>query len=810
MNDATDDAVPARKVLRFRPHLTVGMVPADAAYLFAEGETYAIPGAVTQSLVPYLAGKHTQDEIVTALADTHPPEIVYHTLGKLRARGYVVEWDDCVDPVAAALWEGGGFVGDRALAAATALTCEVVAVGDVDTEPVRRALTEAGITCLPAAPTAVSAGTAEDTGTAEAARTGDEGSTGRPAAPPAPSPGTLRVVLADDYLHPALAEIDRTARATGRPWLLARPVGTSTWIGPLFEPGTTGCWHCLAFRLRRNRMVETYVEERTGQRLVPVPAAVPSTSRLAAQSIALRVQRWAAGVAGAGATGDSGEQLDAGHGHVEVLHPLAASTVKHPPVHRAQCPECGEADLQARLGRRPITLAAELPVVFTEGGYRTKEPEALMAELEQLISPITGVIAGIETPRIADTRLPDGVVHTCIAGHNFALGAVGLDALREGLRSRASGKGSTALQARVGAVCEAVERYSGLFHGDEARITATYRELGEQAIHPNSLAQFSERQYRERDRWNAGDSSFAYVGVPFDENMPLEWSPIHSLTGGPTRYMPTMQHYYFYPKPHDKIYAWADSNGCAAGTTPDDALLQGMMELFERDAVAMWWYNRVPRPAVDLDTSDDPFVARCRDAYRSVRRELWVLDVTNDLGVPVFVAASRRTDKPVEDILMAFGAHLDPRVALRRALSELNQFLPAVVDVATDGSGYRFPDPTQLRWWATARLADHPYLAPDAARSAVSLDSFGHRPSHDIARDLRHAIDVCTTAGLETYALDFTRPDIGLPVMKAIVPGLRHFWARFAPGRLYDVPVALGWLDAPTAEADLNPVAMFL
>jgi hypothetical protein len=24
------------------------------------------------------------------------------------------------------------------------------------------------------------------------------------------------------------------------------------------------------------------------------------------------------------------------------------------------------------------------------------------------------------------------------------------------------------------------------------------------------------------------------------------------------------------------------------------------------------------------------------------------------------------------------------------------------------------------------------------------------------------------------------------------------------------VPVALGWLDAPTAEADLNPVAMFL
>ena len=65
-------------------------------------------------------------------------------------------------------------------------------------------------------------------------------------------------------------------------------------------------------------------------------------------------------------------------------------------------------------------------------------------------------------------------------------------------------------------------------------------------------------------------------------------------------------------------------------------------------------------------------------------------------------------------------------------------------------------------------------------------------------------------AGLEVLALDQTRPEVGLPVAKVIVPGSRHFWARFAPGRLYDVPVRMGWLDAPRAEADLNPIAMFL
>jgi ribosomal protein S12 methylthiotransferase accessory factor len=55
--------------------------------------------------------------------------------------------------------------------------------------------------------------------------------------------------------------------------------------------------------------------------------------------------------------------------------------------------------------------------------------------------------------------------------------------------------------------------------------------------------------------------------------------------------------------------------------------------------------------------------------------------------------------------------------------------------------------------------------------------------------------------------LDQTRPDIGLPVVKVMAPGLRHFWTRFAPGRLYDVPVSLGSLARPRAEEELTPRA---
>ena len=75
---------------------------------------------------------------------------------------------------------------------------------------------------------------------------------------------------------------------------------------------------------------------------------------------------------------------------------------------------------------------------------------------------------------------------------------------------------------------------------------------------------------------------------------------------------------------------------------------------------------------------------------------------------------------------------------------------------------------------------------------------------------LGDAVARVEAAGLEVLVLDQTRPEIDLSVVKVVVPGMRHFWARFAPGRLYDVPVALGRLAGPTAEADLNPVPIFL
>jgi oxazoline/thiazoline synthase len=59
--------------------------------------------------------------------------------------------------------------------------------------------------------------------------------------------------------------------------------------------------------------------------------------------------------------------------------------------------------------------------------------------------------------------------------------------------------------------------------------------------------------------------------------------------------------------------------------------------------------------------------------------------------------------------------------------------------------------------------------------------------------------------GLETFVVDKSRPDLGLNVAQTIIPGLRHPWPRFAPGRLYTVPVTMGWAPRPLGEDELNP-----
>jgi oxazoline/thiazoline synthase len=360
----------------------------------------------------------------------------------------------------------------------------------------------------------------------------------------------------------------------------------------------------------------------------------------------------------------------------------------------------------------------------------------------------------------------------------------------KGLRAPCVGKGTTEAQARVSALGEAVERYSAIFRGDEARIKASYRELSSEAIHPNVCMNFSACQYRQREEWNQREIEFNWVPQPFDEERETEWTPVWSLTEERFKYAATASCYFGYPFSVEHDFCRPDSNGNAAGASLEEAIVQGFLEVVERDSVALWWYNSARRPRVELSSFGEPYFEALGELYRILGREIHVLDITADLSIPAFAAVSSGM-RDEGDLLLGFGAHLDPRIAIARALTEMNQYLAE----ATAGEMPHF--------FVGEPLKDA-FLAPEASALVKTRGDYSVSESVELREDLRTCVELASQRGLETLVLNQTRSDAGMRAVKVVVPGMRPWWARFAPGRLYDVPVEIGWQHARLSEEQLN------
>jgi ribosomal protein S12 methylthiotransferase accessory factor len=162
------------------------------------------------------------------------------------------------------------------------------------------------------------------------------------------------------------------------------------------------------------------------------------------------------------------------------------------------------------------------------------------------------------------------------------------------------------------------------------------------------------------------------------------------------------------------------------------------------------------------------------------------------------VAVTNWTENSQEQFEFGSGAHFDTQIAVLRAMTELNQFL-SINLMGGRNTGNCSHDDSELR------LGDHPYLAPSG--NPLVLPNFSAKFGRlDKREQVMACVRLAKRQGLDFLVLDQTRPDIEVPVVRVIVPGLRHFYRRFAPGRLYDVPVKLGLRDRPLSEDDLNPL----
>ncbi|MBD2444325.1 TOMM precursor leader peptide-binding protein [Dolichospermum sp. FACHB-1091] len=607
----------------------------------------------------------------------------------------------------------------------------------------------------------------------------------------------LTIVLIDDYLNPNLKEFNQQALQSQTPWLLVKPVGTIFWMGPIFKTQETACWQCLAHRLQDNRPMASFIQRQNQDLFAPISpqSLLPSSLETALGMVATEVFKWI--------IQKKNSQLNQ---TLITYDTLTFKSQEHFVIKRPQCPSCGQMSHELMQKPVPVVLGHRPKTFTTDGGHRICSPQETLRKYQHFISPITGVVREL-------IKIPlNPLNHTYIAKHHFVTIFDDLENLHKNLGGKSSGKGRTDIQARASGFCEAIERYSGVFQGNEIRIKNSYQKMGDRAIHPNHCMNFSQQQYDSRIEWNTNCHGwFQKVPEPFDQEREIDWTPVWSLTAGDFKYLPTAYCYYGYPQ-RDYLDCWADSNGCAAGNTIEEAILQGFMELVERDSIALWWYNRLSKPQVNLNSFNDPYVQNLREYYQELGRELWVLDITNDLNIPSFAAISAKKDSSVEDIILGYGTHFDVNIALSRALTELNQILPSVLAANPDGTtNYpQYVDPLALTWWKEAKLSDHSYLIPDSHLKAKNQTDYAQFFSNDLLDDVKLCQKIVEEKNMEMLVLDQTRPDIGLKVAKVIVPGLRHLWKRLGAGRLYDVSLKMGWLSESLTENQLNPFPMWM
>ncbi len=645
------------------PHFEFRPIEDQQVLLVSETFSTLLRGRIHCNLLPLLDGRHAHQDITVALAGEHSALDVQTAIVSLASRGYVVSGEHAMERGRAAYWSS---LGASPRWAEQRLGAAKVAI-DGDDGRLSRWLDTMGVAV------------GED----------------RP---------TLTIIVCADYLDERHGAVNRRHLTSGVPWMLVRPKGVQPLFGPVFNPAEQGpCWACLAYRLRGHQEVHNYLRNLGGddaafQPCVSEPAVLDAVYGLVTAEIA----KWLVL-----------EEMAPIHEQVISVDVVRLKSEHHATMRRPQCFTCGdEALYRADRPAVPVRLRPSPKSVRNSGGLRSISPEETLARYRHLVSPVSGVVTWVART----TAATDPWLHVHWAGSNPALRIKHLSSLRRSLRSKSAGKGSTAAQSEVSALCEAIERYSFAFHRDEIhcqRRFADFISAGEsEAIHPNDVQLFSDWQLDHAAEINARGHPYNVVPPRFDPDREIDWSPVWSLTHERHRYLPTSMLYGMTPEQRGDSDLWADSNGCAAGNTLEEAILQGFFELVERDAFAIWWYNRLRLPGVDLESFGDDYLASARDYYRNFHRDMWVLDATGDLGIPTFVAISRRTDKEGEDIIYGAGTHMDPHVAALRAVCELNQCLTWAPRPDSGDSRLAIDDPLALWWWKTGKLEDHSYLAP--------------------------------------------------------------------------------------------------
>ncbi|WP_017608824.1 YcaO-like family protein [Nocardiopsis xinjiangensis] len=431
-------------------------------------------------------------------------------------------------------------------------------------------------------------------------------------------------------------------------------------------------------------------------------------------------------------------------------------------------------------------------------------PEQAERVMSGFVSPVTGLVRRL-FERTRDTS----------DLYAFSVGSEAADS-RMLLGTRCNkvngGGGSSLRDARLAAIGEAVERYSGAWVPFDRLEYGTWSELtdrGLDCLPPKQYKPFADWQYEQ-----TGASR-----VPFTESTWLPWVQSRRLADGALVWIPAQPVYLRADMMDVNPIADATSNGLAYSSTPDEALVGALLELVERDAVMITWYKQLSMPLVDVD-SDPALSAYMSKHVAPTGLDVSLVDLSAFSGVSTVLAVVRNEFAGAVPLGLGAAAASSPVTAATKAVAEAVSTRTWGVakrragESVAPGSDYDetvqdFDDHIALHS-NNALTGKTRFLDSSPARSRTA--DMPILPSESPG-ELRDAlISSLHEDGVDLYAVDLTSPDVreaGGHVVKVFSPQLQPLDAGYrrrclGGERLHSRPVELGLLE-PGTEPFVNP-----
>lgn len=306
-----------------------------------------------------------------------------------------------------------------------------------------------------------------------------------------------------------------------------------------------------------------------------------------------------------------------------------------------------------------------------------------------------------------------------------------------------NGKGATPTEARVSAMMEGLERYSAEVRDRELHL-ASFHELGSSALDPTEL--------------------ILPEGADPDARIP--WFPAWDIMNDEEVLVPANAVFHPLPSEYNRLFR-TNTTGLASGNRIEEAVFHGLAEVIERDAWSIAESSRRSGPLITGIT--DGLAGSLLERFRQAEVDVYLRDITSDIGVPTCAAVA--DDVRLRDptlLTTGMGTHTSAGVAVLRALTEVAQSrLTQIHGAREDTTVADFR--RQIGYERTKRLNRH-WFEEGETRGFSEIESF---ESDDFLQDIRYMIGRLEEAGMRRVLVsDLTREEIGVPVVRVIVPGL--------------------------------------